>query len=352
MGEGITVGMDMGDKRHRICVLDNEGEVQSRSSVTNTGQAIRKYFKGLEPCRVVIEAGTHSGWVSRILEELRHEVLVGNPRKLRAIWDSNEKDDDRDAEMLARIGRLDPKLLNPIRHRGQEAQMDLAVIKARDMLVKTRSMLITHARGAVKCTGQRISKCSAEAFHKRLEEQMPEELAVALEPVMKSIEELTHRIRHYDKVLEKLGTEKYAETKGLREINGVGPVTALAFVLTLEESSRFDKSRSVGPFLGLTRKRDTSGETDKELRISKAGNEYLRRLLVQCAQYILGHFGTDCELRQFGLKLVARGGKNAKRRAVVAVARKLAVLMHHLWNSGVAYDPFYHENQKNQNKAA
>ena len=352
MGNAITVGMDMGDKGHTMCVLDNDGEVQSRDSVTNTGQAIRKYFEGLERCRVVLEAGTHSGWVSRILEELGHEVLVGNPRKLRAIWESNEKDDDRDAEMLGRIGRLDPKLLSPIRHRGKEAQLDLAVVKARDMLVTTRSMLITHARGTVKCTGQRISKCSAEAFHKRLEEQMSEELAVALEPVMKSIEELTHRIRHYDKVVEKLGTAKYTETKGLREINGVGPVTALAFVLTLEESSRFEKSRSVGPFLGLTRKRDRSGETDKELRISKAGNEYLRRLLVQCAQYILGHFGTDCELRQFGLKLVARGGKNAKRRAVVAVARKLAVLMHHLWSSGEAYDPFYQQNHNNQNKAA
>ena len=348
MSKGITVGMDMGDKNHNVCVLDAEGKVLARSTVANTEKAIRKHFGEMEPCRIAMEAGTHSGWVSRILEELGHEVLVGNPRKLRVIWDSDDKCDDRDAEMLARIARFDPHLLYPIHHRGQKAQADLAVIKARDMLVKTRTTLIGHARGAVKSTGQRISACSAEAFSGRLLEEMPSELMSALEPVMKSIEELTIRIRHYDKLLEKLCTEKYPETKGLRAISGVGPVTALAYVLTIEESSRFDKSRAVGPFLGLTPKRDQSGQTDKQLRITKAGDAYLRRLLVGCSQYILGPFGPDCNLRRFGLRLAERGGKNAKRRAIVAVARKLAVMMHRLWKTGVAYDPLYQENQKNK----
>jgi len=338
--------MDMGDKNHSVCVLDADGEVLARATVTNTGKAIRKYFGELEPCRVALEAGTHSGWVSRLLEGLGHKVLVGNPRKLRVIWDSDEKDDDRDAEMLARIARFDPHLLYPIHHRSQQAQSDLAVIKARDMLVKSRTILIAHARGAVKSTGQRISKCSAEAFHIRLLEEMPAELMPALEPIMKSIADLTCRIRHYDKVLDKLCTEKYPETEGLRAISGVGPVTTLAFILTIDESSRFDKSRAVGPFLGLTPKRDQSGQTDKQLRITKAGDAYLRRLLVGCAQYILGPFGPDCDLRRFGMKLAARGGKNAKRRAVIAVARKLAVMMHHLWKSGAAYDPFYQQNRK------
>jgi transposase len=351
MDTRITVGVDMGDKNHSVCVLDAEGEVLERTTVTNTAKAISKYFGKLEPCRVALEAGTHSGWVSRNLEELGHEVLVGNPRKLRVIWDSDEKGDDRDAEMLARIARFDPDLLYPIHHRGQEAHSDLAVIKARDMLVKTRSILIAHARGAVKTLGQRISSCSAEAFHTRLLEQMPGELMPALEPVMKSIEDLTSRIRHYDKLLDKLCTEKYPETEGLRAISGVGPVTTLAFVLTIEDSSRFNKSRAVGPFLGLVPKRDQSGQSDKQLRITKAGDAYLRRLLVGCAQYILGPFGPDCDLRRFGLKLAARGGKNAKRRAVVAVARKLAVLLHHLWKSGATYDPLYRHNLK-QKKAA
>lgn len=351
MKYGITVGMDMGDKKHSVCVLDAEGEVLDRTNVTNTAKAIQKLFSKLPTCRIALEAGTHSGWISRILGGMGHEVLVGNPRKLRAIWDSDEKDDDRDAEMLARIARFDPHLLYPINHRGQEAHSDLAVIKARDMLVKARSMFITHARGAVKTFGQRISSCSAESFHRRLLEEMPVELVAALEPIMKSIEELTLRIRHYDGLIEELCTNKYPETEGLRMISGVGPVTALAYVLTIEESSRFTKSRDVGPFLGLVPKRDKSGQVDKQLRITKAGDAYLRRLLVGSAQYILGPFGPDCELRQFGLKLAARGGKNAKRRAVVAVARKLAVVMHRLWTSGDAYEPFYRQNLK-QHKAA
>jgi transposase len=351
MRKGITVGIDMGDRNHSICVLDENGEVKARSSVMNTARAIRKYFKDFEPCRVAIEAGTHSGWISRILKELGHEVLVGNPRKLRAIWDSDEKDDERDAEMLARIARFDPHLLYPIHHRGAQAQSDLAVIKARDMLVKMRAMLITHARGTVKSAGKRITKSSAASFHIKLHKETPSELSDALKPLVVTTYELTRTIREYDELIEKLSKEKYPETKGLRAIRGVGPITALAFVLTLEESSRFDKSRAVGPFLGLTPKRDKSGQTDKQLRISKAGNAYLRRLLVGCAHFILGPFGSDCDLRRFGLKLAKGGGKNAKRRAVVAVARKLSVLMHSLWKTGEQYDPFYKENRK-QKKAA
>ena len=351
MNKGITVGVDMGDKSHNVCVLDAEGKVLTRDTVANTSKAIRKYFGELSPCRVAMEAGTHSGWVSRILEELGHEVLVGNPRKLRAIWDSDDKGDNRDAEMLARIARLDPELLYPIHHRGQKVQADLAVVKARDMLVKTRSMLITHVRGTVKATGHRISSCSAQSFHLRLLAEMPAELSAALEPIMKSIEDLTGRIRHFDKRIETLGAETYPETAKLRAISGVGPVTSLAFVLTLEDSSRFQKSRQVGPFLGLTPKRDQSGQTDKQLHITKAGDTLLRRLLVGSAQYILGPFSPDSRLKQVGLKMAARGGKNAKRRAAVAVARKLAVLMHHLWKSGAIYDPLYQQNRQ-QTKAA
>jgi transposase len=335
--------MDMGDKKHNICILDAEGEVQHRGTVTNTAVAIRKRFAKLEACRVALEAGTHSAWVSRILEDMGFEVLVGNPRKLRMIWDSDEKCDERDAEMLARIARFDPELLYPIHHKGAEAQNDLAIIKSRDMLVKSRAMLITHVRGIVKSTGERIGKCCTEAFHKRLREDMPKELEPALEPIMKNIEDLTQRIRHYDKLIEKVAEEKYPEAAVVRQITGVGALTAMAFVLTVEDVDRFIKSRDVGSFVGLTPRRDQSGQTDKQLRITKAGDAYLRRLLVGCAQYIMGPFGPDCDLKRFGERLAERGGKNAKRRAVVAVARKLAVKMHRLWKSGETYEPFHTE---------
>ncbi len=351
MKSSITIGMDMGDQKHNICQLSEAGEVIETAAIANTAPAIKDYFEGIKPSLVALEAGTHSGWVSRVLEELGHEVVVGNPRKLRAIWDSDEKDDERDAEMLARIARFDRKLLYPIAHRGAKVHADLAVIKARDMLVKSRSMMIAHCRGSVKSLGHRLTSCSADCFHKQLAEELPEELKSALEPMMKSIEELTKRIRHYDRQITKLSVEVYPETRKLRAVSGVGPITALAYVLTLEESTRFTKSRAVGAYLGLVPRRDKSGQTDKQLPITKAGDSYLRRLLAGGAQYILGPFGPDCELRRFGLKLAARGGKNAKRRAVVAVARKLAVLLHKLWAADVAYDPFYSQSLKKKKAA-
>jgi transposase len=351
MENGITVGVDMGDKKHNVCILDAEGEVQHRGTVTNTAVAIRRYFGKLDPCRVALEAGTHSAWVSRILDEMGYEVLVGNPRKLRVIWDSDEKNDDRDAEMLARIARFDPHLLYPIHHRGAQAQCDLSIIKGRDMLVKTRSMLVTHVRGIVKSTGERITGGSTETFHIRLQKEMPGELRDALEPIMKSIEDLTQRIRHYDRLIRKVSDEKYPETAQVRQISGVGPITGLAFILTLEDASRFTKSRDVGPFIGLTPRQNQSGKTTMQLGITKAGDGHLRRLLVGASQYILGPFGPDCDLRRFGLELAARGGKNAKRRAVVAVARKLAVKMHHLWKSGEEYEPLHREIQAKKKAA-
>jgi len=152
--------------------------------------------------------------------------------------------------------------------------------------------------------------------------------------------------------VKKISEEKYPETELLRAIKGVGPITALAFVLILEDPERFSKSRQVGSFIGLTPSRDQSGEIDKQLRITKAGNPLLRRLLVGAAQYILGPFGEACDLRRFGLKLSARGGKNAKRRAVVAVARKLTVLLYRLWRHGEIYGPLYTAKRKNLAKDA
>lgn len=352
MEERNTIGMDMGDRKHCICILDQEGQVISRNTVGNTTSAIRKAFKSQDPALIAIEAGTHSAWVSHELKQLGHEVLVGNPRKLRAIWDSNEKNDVRDAEMLARIARLDRKLLHPIQHRSRESQVDLINIKARDLLVKSRKMQVAHVRCVVKGFGERISKCSATCFHTRAREELSAELREELEPVLESIEWLTGKIAGYDKRIKAISTQKYPETALLRAVAGVGPITALAYVLTLEDPKRFKKSRDVGPFLGLVPRRDQSGETDRQLPITKAGNAELRRLLVGCAHYILGAFGPECELREFGLKLAERGGKNAKKRAVVAVARKLAVMLHRLWVDQAAYDPSHRRTLKAQLRAA
>jgi transposase len=325
------IGMDLGDKKNVMVVLDETGKEIEVSSCINTAKNIQKYFSRYKDCVVVMEAGTHSAWIGRSLTKMGHEVHVGNPRKLRAIWDTDDKSDTRDARVLALMYRLEPRLLHEVFHRSEEAQMDLELIKARNQLVESRSKLINHVRGAVKGVGQRLSKCSAECFARRARECLPGNLKASLSSMLDVIEHLTEQIRLQDRRIEEISIKKYPETKYLRQVPGVGPITALAFVLTLETPERFGKSRVAGAFLGLTPRRDQSGDTDKQLRITKAGNTYMRQLLISCAHYILGPFGPDSDLRFYGQRIAARGGKNAKKRAVVAVARKLAVLLHRLW---------------------
>jgi len=296
--------------------------------------------------RIAIEAGTHSPWASRVLEECGHEVLVANARKLRLIYANKRKTDEVDAENLARLARVDPKLLYPLKHRGEESQAHMAIIRSRQALVDCRTQLVNHVRGALKSFGARLPKCSARSFHKRAPEHIPEALLPALGPIVEQIGSLTERIRDYDRQLETIAKERYPETELLRQVEGIGPLTALTFVLTVEDPHRFEKSRSVGAYLGLVPATAQSGDRDPQRRISKEGDEMLRKLLVGSAHYILGPFGSDSDLRRHGEKIASRGGKNAKKRAAVAVARKLSVLSHRLWVSGEVYDPLHNAHKR------
>jgi len=336
MQRGITIGMDLGDRNHMACVLDGRGRKIEECAVACTVADVGADFARVTGALLAVETGTHSRWVSEVAQEAGLRVLVGNARELRAIWKNPRKSDVKDAEMLARIARMDEALLHPIRHRSAQAQQDLAIIKARDALVRTRASLITHVRSVVKGFGHRLAKGSSEAFARKA--KLPEALQPALEPLLGVIEELTQRIRAYDRAVDETAV-RYPETGRLTQVTGVGTLTALAFVLTLEDAARFAESRMVGPYLGLVPRRDQSGQTDKQLPITKAGNTYLRSLLVSGAHYILGPFGPPCNLRRQGEALMKRGGKNAKKRAVIAVARKLAVLLHALWKSGTMYEP-------------
>ena len=333
------VGMDIGDRISETHVLDGEGELVEHSRVPTTKSALERKFSAMPASRVAIEVGTHSHWVSRSLSGMGHEVLVANARKLRLIHGNTRKSDHADAEYLARLARLDPQLLSPIRHRGAQAQADLALVRSRDSLVRARTLLINHARGLVKSSGQRLVKCSAECFATRAVANIPADLHLALRPILESVTHLTGQIRAHDRQIERVAKERYPESMRLRQVKGVGPVTSLAFVLTLEDPSRFPKSREVGAYLGLVPRRHQSGDMDPQMRISKTGDSHVRRLLVGSAQYILGPFGPDCELRRWGLRLAQRGGQNGRKRAVVAVARKLAVMLHRLWVTGEDYQP-------------
>jgi transposase len=266
-------------------------------------------------------------------------VLVANPRLMDGTKRRKRKNDRVDANKLARVGRMDPQSLFPIEHRSREVRQDLVVLRARDALVAARTQLINTTRGLVKSVGARLPKCSSASFPHKVEEALPAEVREALLPLVRLAEALSDCIKVYDERIEKLATEKYAHTSLLRQVKGVGPLTSPAYVLTLENPERFAKSRDVGPYLGLVPKQEDSGESQPQLGISKAGDEMVRRLLVGSAHYILGPLGPDTDLRRYGLRLCERGGKNAKKRAAVAVARKLAVLLHRLWVSGEVYEP-------------
>ena len=338
----MAIGIDLGDRKSQICVVDDAGDTVEEASLSTTQAAFERRFR-CAPARIAIEAGAHSPWVSRSLAKLGHEVITANPRKLRAIYENDSKDDRADAQYLARIARLDPKLLYPIRHRSEVAQADREVLRARDALVRTRTTLVNHARGAVKAFGARLPKCGTDVFARTVAGHVPAELRTAIGPLLEMIEKLTRQIQRYDKLAARVAKERYPETKLLEQVPGVGSVTALAFVVTIEDPSRFAKSRSVGSFFGLRPKKSESGEQDPELRITKAGDSFVRRLLVQAAQHILGPFGEDTDLRRWGLKLAGRGKRNAKKRAVVAVARKLSVVLHRLWITGEDYRPLREE---------
>lgn len=341
----MTIGLDLGDRSSYYVMLDRAGKVVEEGRIQTRSAALQTLFAGREPSRVALEVGTHSRWVSQLLGRLGHEVIVANARKVRLIYANGSKDDRLDAQMLARLARADVELLSPIQHRGEEVQQDLGAVRSRAQLVKVRTELINHVRMTVKARGERLAGCSAEAFAGRAAVALGGEFPSLL-PVVSLIAQLTNQIRDYDRQIVRLCQHKYAETALLQQIRGVGPISALTFVLTLEEPVRFARSRQVGAYLGLCPRRSQSGNRDPQLRITRAGDAMLRRLLVNCAQYMLGPFGEDCDLRRHGDKIAARGGKNAKKRAVVAVARKLSVLMHHLWETGQMYEPLYNATRR------
>lgn len=333
-----TVGVDLGDRRSHACVLDAAGAVVERFTFDSTAPATRAAFEARRGARVVLEAGTHSPWSSRLLAELGLEVTVANPNHLALIARSHRKTDRNDAELLARLGRADLALLRPVEHRSVGQQAHLELLKARDALLRSRTLLVNHVRGALKAFGVRAPACDADAFAAKAAEHVPEALRPAIAPLLATAAQLTKSIRAYDRRIDRLCATTYPETVVLRQVHGVGPLTSLAFVLVLGSAGRFKSSRQVGAYLGLCPKVTQSGEQDPQNHISKAGNGFLRRLLVQAAHYITGPFGEDSTLRRVGLRLMASGGARGKKRAVIAVARRLAVTLHCLWKTGEVYE--------------
>jgi transposase len=340
-----TIGLDLGDRKHSVCVLDAAGKIAGETTIANTREAMTRFSRKHPGALVVMEVGMQSPWISRFFSGLGHRVLVANPRKVRAIWQNDRKCDRKDAVMLARLARADESLLSPVRHGTEQAQLDLLQIKLRDNLVRQRVDVISAVRFTLKSLGIRLRSPNTVCFARLARRELAGEHASTLalvEPSLAVIDAMSGQIKALDRAIETLAAESYPETEFLTQITGVGTITSLTFILTIGDPDRFRRTRDVAAYLGLVPKRDQSGGTDKQLRISKAGSSYLRRLLVSAAQYVLGPFGPDCLLKRQGLKLAERGGPRAKKKAVVAIARKLAVLLLSLWKNEQIYRPLRH----------
>ena len=346
----VTIGMDLGDKTSRYCALNGVGEVIEEGACPTTRKGMAQFFGALPHCRIAIEVGTHSRWISQLLKSLGHEVIVANARQVKLISQSGRKNDKLDAQMLARLARMDPGLLRPIRHRSEEAQKDLMTIRVRSALVEARTGLVNAARGLTRASGERLASCDADQMNVGKLEELPAELRESLKPLIKEVESLTEKIKECDRKIEQIACDRYPETKLLRQVSGVGPLIALTYILTIEDKERFKKSRDVGCYVGLRPKQSESGERQPELRITKEGDVYLRKLLVQGAHCIMAKRAPDTDLKRWGTELAGRGRKNARKRAIVAVARKLAILLHHLWATGEVYEPL--RNSQAMAKAA
>lgn len=347
----LTIGLDLGDRTSRYCILDAEGEVLSEGELPTTKTGLNSLF-GKMPCsRVALEVGTHSPWVSRQLAGLGHEAIVANPHRVKLITQSGRKNDRIDAQKLARLARVDPKLLSPVRHRGAEAQADLAVIRARAELVEARTALVNCARGLVKPMGERLRKCDADQVGGGLAAGLGAAVQKIVEPLLKSVEAISQQIEVYDEKIAQIA-QRYPEVELLTQVYGVGTLIGLTYILTIEDAERFQHSRDVGAFLGIQPKQRESGDSQPELGISKTGDRLLRSYLVQAAHCMLRQGAPDSDLRAWGLGKAGAGGKRAKRRALVGMARKLAVLLHRLWVMGEAYDPLYNRKAAQAAKAA
>jgi transposase len=349
----LFVGMDVSDKSVEIYILPKDAEEGKSLKVKNDQRSLTAFAESFvrpSSVKLALETGTHSSWQAELFRGKGIETVVANARDLRMIWASDKKDDREDAKKLARLLRADPKLLHGVEVKAKGRRDALAVVKARDCLSRCRTKLINTVRGLLKSEGVDSSEIKAAGFGSKASALIPAELKAALDPLVAQISNLDFELKSYDKQLARMMKEFDGCTE-VSQIKGVGPVTSIAFVLTVGEADRFQNGERLASYVGLTPKRDQSGETDKQCHISKTGSKLLRRNLVQAAHYIMGPFGDkDCDLRKFGERIAARGGKNAKKRAVVAVARKLVVLMLKLWKSRGKYEPQYSKRKERPRK--
>ena len=339
MSKYITIGMDLGNKKHAVCALDQAGNVMWRKDVANTPEALTAFFEENADATVAMETGLCCRWISALAKSCGCDVVVGNARKLAAIWMGKQKNDENDALMIAKLARADRELFHPVALRDDERHEMVQVIELRDVVVSQRTQAVISVRGLCKAHGVFIPKCDASCFHKVAADAIPDGMAWKFKPMLRHLKELAATIKRYDAMLEEYAQEHFKDEVGLLQTApGVGLITSCAFVALIADPGRFGSARDAGAYFGLTPGQDQSGDKDAPKHVTKAESALMRRLLVTAANYILRASSPDTALKRHGERICARGGKVARRKAKAAVARKLAVIMLAMLKSGKPYD--------------
>lgn len=337
----IVIGFDIGDRKSVAVSLDRQtGELRQLPPVPTSKKSVRAFFEAFEePVTVIVEASTPARWIALAGRKCGHQVVVADPRRLAAVTENIRKSDEADAAMLARLGASDMQLLRETWVRDEAMSEDLAVVRMRDALVAARTLLVNACRSQAKSLGERLPSCSTKSFASKVLDGLPARLKPVLDDAITTIAAISAAIESHDERVTTICERRPAAKRLADEVPGVGELTALCYVLTIGDPARFGHVRDVAAYLGLVPQRSQSGSIDRQLPISKTGNGLLRRLLVQSAHHVMGPFGKESDLRASGLALAARGAKTGKKKAIVAVARKLSVVMLSIWRSGEAYEP-------------
>lgn len=339
MENDITIGLDLGNKKHTVCALDRAGKVLWRREVANTPEALKPFFEANAGATVAMETGLCCRWISALAKSCGCDAIVGNARKLAAIWQSKRKNDENDALLIAKLARADRELFHPVELRDDERHGMVQLIELREVVVSQRTQAVNSVRGLCKAHGVFIRKCDASCFHKLAMESIPAGIMWMFKPMLRHLKELASTIKRYDVMLEKYAQAHFKdEVELLQTIPGVGPVTSCSFVAHVADSERFGSARDAGAYFGLVPGQDQSGDRDAPKRITKVGSALVRHLLVTAANHILRKSSPDTALKRHGEHICARGGRIARRKAKTAVARKLAVVMLAMLKSGKPYD--------------
>lgn len=326
-------GLDVSDKLTHVCVTDASGLVLWAGSCATDPEVIARTLKSRAPglARVILETGPLSAFLYHGLVERGVPAICVCARHAKGVLSARvNKSDPHDAEGLSQMARTG--WFKAIRIKDEATHMDRARLKIRDQLIDARQAMAGQLRGLLKLFGLRLGQATTPGKRReRLEAlfaQKPE-LAPILGPLIESIEALEVQIARSSRALV-AAAQADPVTARLMTAPGVGPITALVFKTSIEDPGRFARGEDAGAFAGLAPRRNQSGERDCKGRISKAGDPMLRSALYEAANCLLARVKRPCALRDWGQKLAQAKGP---KRARVAVARKLAILLHRLWLS-------------------